>query len=207
MYLIAEFLDEHLPIGDTASCHGQSRGWSRATTDPCRANTFSLRDQWMGLEFGQQGRIVEGLGALIEHVVSEWREARQLDPSRRCRDGHRRGSRTDRRTLSRRAPSSMPMPRPYRGTSPPARDNGSKINLGTSLTCNRRDLCAGVELRKIGPANRRPDSSRPVFNDGNWQSSIQTFRWRHAEDRPPDERNAWSLRLSCAPAIARRSRG
>jgi hypothetical protein len=41
--------------------------------DPRRASTFSLRDDWMGLELGQQGRTVEDYGALIEYLVSECR--------------------------------------------------------------------------------------------------------------------------------------
>jgi len=53
-----------------------------------------------------------------------------------------------------------------------------------------------------------PEAERAdVFIGGNRQSSIQTCRRRHAEDRPRDERNAWSLSWSCAPAIARQSQG
>jgi monoamine oxidase len=42
--------------------------------DPRRASTFSLRDEWMGQGLDQQGRILEGYGALIEYVVSECRK-------------------------------------------------------------------------------------------------------------------------------------
>jgi monoamine oxidase len=41
--------------------------------DPCRASTFALRDEWMGRELSQQGRIAEGYGALIEYLASECR--------------------------------------------------------------------------------------------------------------------------------------
>ena len=41
--------------------------------DPCRASTFALRDEWMGRELGQQGRVAEGYGALIEYLASECR--------------------------------------------------------------------------------------------------------------------------------------
>jgi monoamine oxidase len=41
--------------------------------DPRRASTFALRDEWMGQGLHQQGRIVEGYGALIEFLVSQCR--------------------------------------------------------------------------------------------------------------------------------------
>jgi monoamine oxidase len=41
--------------------------------DPSRASTFALRDEWMGRELGQQGRIAEGYGALIKYLVSACR--------------------------------------------------------------------------------------------------------------------------------------
>src|SRR5262249_14840300 len=70
--------------------------------DPRRASTLALRDEWMGRELGQQGRIVEGYGALIEYLVSECRrrgasihlgaEGAAVDTTRegiaaRCHDG------------------------------------------------------------------------------------------------------------------------
>jgi Transposase DDE domain len=119
MYLIAEFLDEHCrPAIQRAATdnHGDGRGLRPTLAAP---HTFSYHSATSGWAWNSvnRGASWRGYGALIEHVVSECREAQHLDPSRRCRDGHRRGSRRDRRTLSRRAPSSMPMPRPYRGTS------------------------------------------------------------------------------------------
>jgi monoamine oxidase len=41
--------------------------------DPSRASTLALRDEWMGRGLGQQGRIAEGYGALIEFLASECR--------------------------------------------------------------------------------------------------------------------------------------
>jgi monoamine oxidase len=41
--------------------------------DPRGASTFLLRDEWMGRGLGQQGRIAEGYGALIDYLVSECR--------------------------------------------------------------------------------------------------------------------------------------
>jgi monoamine oxidase len=41
--------------------------------DPRRASTLALRDEWMGRGLGQQGRIADGYGALIEYLVSECR--------------------------------------------------------------------------------------------------------------------------------------
>jgi monoamine oxidase len=39
--------------------------------NPRRASTLALRDEWIGRGLGQQGRIAEGYGALIEYLVSE----------------------------------------------------------------------------------------------------------------------------------------
>jgi monoamine oxidase len=50
---------------------GMVEGYDAA--DPRRASTFALRDEWMGRGSGQQGRIAEGYGALIEYLVSECR--------------------------------------------------------------------------------------------------------------------------------------
>jgi hypothetical protein len=63
-----------LQIGDTvaaADITGMVEGYDAA--DPRRASTFSLHDDWMGRELGQQGRTVEDYGALIEYLVSECR--------------------------------------------------------------------------------------------------------------------------------------
>ncbi len=147
-------------------------------------------------------------GALIEYPVSECRRhgasihlgaaVTAIDAGRgriaaRCHDGaNPRGRCCD----------------PYCAASPPARNNGSKINLGHRFLQLERDLYAGVELEgRLDPRTGDQIRHVSVFIGGNWRSSIQTCRRRHAEDRPRDERNAWSLSLSCAPAIARRSRG
>jgi monoamine oxidase len=70
--------------------------------DPRRASTLVLRDEWLGRELGQQGRIQGGYGALIEYLVSECRrcgvaihpgavvtaiDARGEGVAARCRDG------------------------------------------------------------------------------------------------------------------------
>ena len=41
--------------------------------DPRRASTFSLRDDWLDRELGQQEQTAEDYGALIEYLVSECR--------------------------------------------------------------------------------------------------------------------------------------
>ena len=41
--------------------------------DPRRASTLALREEWMGRGLGQQGRITEGYGALIEHLAAQCR--------------------------------------------------------------------------------------------------------------------------------------
>jgi Flavin containing amine oxidoreductase len=41
--------------------------------DPRRASTFAIRDEWMARGGGQQGRVAEGYGALVEYLVSECR--------------------------------------------------------------------------------------------------------------------------------------
>jgi monoamine oxidase len=41
--------------------------------DPSRASTFALRDEWLARGEGQQGRIAEGYGALIDHLAAECR--------------------------------------------------------------------------------------------------------------------------------------
>jgi len=72
---IAEFLEMHFA--------GPRYGELRRTTtrmvegydaaDPRRASTFAIRDEWTARGEGQQGRIAEGYGALVEHIVSECR--------------------------------------------------------------------------------------------------------------------------------------
>src|SRR5712691_4052998 len=72
---IAEFLEMHFA--------GPRYGELRRTTtrmvegydaaDPRRASTFAIRDEWTARGEGQQGRIAEGYGALVEHIVSERR--------------------------------------------------------------------------------------------------------------------------------------
>ena len=70
---VIEFLDayfagqQHRELRRTII--GMVEGYDAA--DPFRASTFALRDEWMGRELGQQGRIAEGYGALIEYLVSE----------------------------------------------------------------------------------------------------------------------------------------
>jgi monoamine oxidase len=72
---IAEFLETHFADSRYSelrrSITGMVEGYDAA--DPRRASTLALRDEWMGRELGQQGRIVEGYGALIEYLVSECR--------------------------------------------------------------------------------------------------------------------------------------
>ena len=45
----------------------------RQDADPRRASTFAIRDEWMARGEGQQGRVAEGYGALVEYLVSECR--------------------------------------------------------------------------------------------------------------------------------------
>jgi len=67
---VAEFLETHFAdrrYGELRrTITGMVEGYDAA--DPRRASTFALRDEWMGLGLGQQGRIVEGYGALIEYL-------------------------------------------------------------------------------------------------------------------------------------------
>jgi monoamine oxidase len=42
--------------------------------DPRRASTLALRDEWMGRDEGEHGRIAEGYGALVEYLASECRK-------------------------------------------------------------------------------------------------------------------------------------
>jgi monoamine oxidase len=70
---VAEFLETHF-AGQRYSELRQTvtrmvEGYDAA--DPRRASTFALRDEWMGRELGQQGRIAGGYGALIDYLVSD----------------------------------------------------------------------------------------------------------------------------------------
>jgi monoamine oxidase len=79
-------LETDLPIAEFLETHFADRRYSelrRAVTamvegydaaDPRRASTLSVRDEWTGRGLGQQGRIVEGYGALIECLASECRK-------------------------------------------------------------------------------------------------------------------------------------
>jgi monoamine oxidase len=72
---IAEFLETHFAgrqyVELRRAITRMVEGYDAA--DPSRASTLALRDEWMGRGLGQQGRIVEGYGALIEFLVSECR--------------------------------------------------------------------------------------------------------------------------------------
>jgi monoamine oxidase len=41
--------------------------------DPRRASTLALRDEWMARDDGEGGRIAEGYGALVDHLIAECR--------------------------------------------------------------------------------------------------------------------------------------
>jgi monoamine oxidase len=41
--------------------------------DPRRASTLALRDEWMGRDDGQHGRVAEGYGALVAYLAAECR--------------------------------------------------------------------------------------------------------------------------------------
>jgi monoamine oxidase len=72
---IAEFLETHFAdrqFGELRRAVTRMvEGYDAA--DPRRVSTLALRDEWMGRERGQQGRIAEGHGALIEYLVSKCR--------------------------------------------------------------------------------------------------------------------------------------
>ena len=72
---IAEFLETHF-------AGRQYRELRRTITrmvegydaaDPRLASTLALRDEWMGRELGQHGRIAGGYGALIEYLAADCR--------------------------------------------------------------------------------------------------------------------------------------
>jgi monoamine oxidase len=72
---IAEFLETRFPGPEYAelrrSITRTVEGYDAA--DPRRASTLAVREEWMGRGLGQQGRIAEGYGALIEFLASECR--------------------------------------------------------------------------------------------------------------------------------------
>jgi monoamine oxidase len=72
---IAEFLETH--FGDPRydelrrSITRTVEGYDAA--DPRRASTLALRDEWMARGEGEEGRIAEGYGALIDYLAAECR--------------------------------------------------------------------------------------------------------------------------------------
>jgi monoamine oxidase len=101
---IAEFLETHFADRRydelRRSITRTVEGYDAA--DPRRASTLALREEWMGRDDGEHGRIAEGYGALIDYLASECRRhgaaihlgaaVAALDESggriaARCRDG------------------------------------------------------------------------------------------------------------------------
>jgi monoamine oxidase len=72
---IAEFLETHFAERQYEQLRRTIvrtvEGYDAA--DPRRASTVALRDEWMGRDEGQHGRIEEGYGALVEYLDSECR--------------------------------------------------------------------------------------------------------------------------------------
>ena len=72
---IAEFLETHFTDRRydelRRSITRTVEGYDAA--DPRRASTLALRDEWTARDEGQHGRIANGYGALIEHLLSECR--------------------------------------------------------------------------------------------------------------------------------------
>ena len=72
---IAEFLERHFAGRQYRELRRRItrmvEGYDAA--DPRRASTFAIRDEWMARGEGQQGRVAEGYGALVEYLVSECR--------------------------------------------------------------------------------------------------------------------------------------
>jgi monoamine oxidase len=72
---IADFLDTH--FGDPKydrlrrAVTRTVEGYDAA--DPRRASTLAIRDEWTARDEGQQGRLAEGFGALIQYLESECR--------------------------------------------------------------------------------------------------------------------------------------
>ncbi len=65
-----------MPVGNTTELRRaitrMVEGYDAA--DPRRASTFAVREEWMARGEGQQGRIAEGYGALVEHLSSVCRQ-------------------------------------------------------------------------------------------------------------------------------------
>ena len=118
-----EAVTADLPIAEFLETHFAERQYDelrRAVTrtvegydaaDPRRSSTLALRDEWMGRDDGEHGRIAQGYGALVEFLAAECRRRGADDPAWRRRSRDRGHARRDCRTLSRTAPSSRPMPR------------------------------------------------------------------------------------------------
>ena len=72
---IADFLETHFSGPRYAelrrSVTRTVEGYDAA--DPCRASTLALREEWLARDDGQHGRVVEGYGALIDHLAAECR--------------------------------------------------------------------------------------------------------------------------------------
>jgi len=72
---IAEFLETHFADRRydelRRSITRTVEGYDAA--DPRRASTLALREEWMGRDDGEHGRIAEGYGALIEYLAAECR--------------------------------------------------------------------------------------------------------------------------------------
>lgn len=72
---IAEFLETHFAGAQHESLRRaitrMVQGFDLA--DPRRASTFAVRDEWAGRREAQDGRIAEGYGALIDHLVRHCR--------------------------------------------------------------------------------------------------------------------------------------
>src|SRR5205823_4509807 len=103
-----------LPIAEFLETHFAERQYDRLrraitrtvegydAADPHRFSTVAFRDEWMGRDDGEHGRIAEGYGALVEYLQSECRRhgaaihlgacVTAIDEARggigaRCRDG------------------------------------------------------------------------------------------------------------------------
>src|SRR5712692_3998078 len=72
---IAEFLETHFADRHydelRRSITRTVEGYDAA--DPRRFSTVALREEWLGRDDGEHGRIAEGYGALVEYLVSECR--------------------------------------------------------------------------------------------------------------------------------------
>src|SRR6266581_1201751 len=101
---IAEFLETHFAARQydqlRRSITRTVEGYDAA--DPQRFSTLAFRDEWLGREEGEHGRIAEGYGALVEYLESECRrhgaaihlgacvvaiEGAREGIAARCRDG------------------------------------------------------------------------------------------------------------------------